>query len=110
MDDDDALAERLDVGHVVARQHDRRLVALAVGRDELAKPLLHRDVEADRRLVEEDHRRPVEERPDDLHLHALAERQLPHRLAHEVTDLEQLDQLVPRLEELLAWDAVDGSG
>ena len=107
MDDDHALAERLDVGHVVARQHHGRLVPLPVLGDERADALLHRDVEAERRLVEEQHGRPVEERADDLDLHPLAQRELPNRLAHEVADLEQLDQLVPRLEELLARDAVD---
>ena len=61
VDDDDALAERLDVSHVVTREHHRRLVALPVHGNELADPLLHRHVEPDRRLVEEQHLRPVEE-------------------------------------------------
>ncbi len=100
VDDDDALAERLDVGHVVAREHHRRLVALPVRGDELADPLLHGHVEPDRRLVEEEHLRPMQQRADDLDLHALAQRELPHRLAHEVADLEQLDQLVAQCEEV----------
>ena len=92
----DALAERLDVGHVVAREQDGRPVACVVLGDERADPLLHRHVEPDRRLVEEEHLRPVQQRADDLDLHPLAERELPHRLAHEIADVEQLDQLVAR--------------
>ena len=94
VDDDDALAQRLDVGHVVTGQHHGRLVPLPIRGDELADPLLHRHVEPDGRLVEEEHLRPVEQRADDLDLHPLTQRELAHRLAHEVADLEELDQLV----------------
>ncbi len=104
----DALAERLDVGHVVARQQHRRAVTPVVLGDERADALLHRHVETDRRLVEEEHLRQVKQRTDDLDLHPLAEREVPHGLVHEIGDVEQLDQLVPRLRELLARQAVDG--
>ena len=97
VDDDDALAQRLDVSHVVAREQHGRAVASVVLGDERADALLHRHVEADRRLVEEQHLRQVEERADDLDLHPLAEREVPHGLVHEIGDVEQLDQLVPRL-------------
>ena len=107
VDHDHALAERLDVGHVVARQEHGRLVALVVLGDERPDPLLHRHVEPDRGLVEEEHLRPVQERADDLHLHPLAERELAHRLADEVADVEQLDQVVAQLQELGPRDPVD---
>ena len=107
MDDDHAPAERHDVRHVVARQQHRRLVAAVVLGDERADPLLHRHVEADRRLVEEEHLRPVQERADDLDLHPLAEREVAHRLADEVADVEQLDQLVAQGREVRARDPVD---
>ena len=107
VDDDDALAQRLDVRHVVAREQHRGAVALVVLGDERADPLLHRHVEADRRLVEEEHPRLVQERADDLGLHPLPERELPHRLPDEVADVEQLDQLVAQRRELVARDAVD---
>ena len=81
VDDDHPLAEGLDVGHVVARQQDRRAEAAVVLGDERPDPLLHRDVEAERRLVEEQDLRAVEQRADELHLHPLAERQVADRLA-----------------------------
>ena len=62
----------------------------------VADALLHRHVEADRRLVEEQHLRAVQQRPGDLDLHPLAEREVAHRLGDEVADVEQLDQLVAR--------------
>ena len=103
----DALAERLDVRHVVARQQHGRVVAAVVLGDERADPLLHRHVEPDRRLVEEEHLRPVQQRADHLDLHPLAEREVPHRLADEVADVEQLDQLVAQRRELGTRDPVD---
>ena len=88
VDDDDALAQRLDVGHVVAREQNRGPETRVVVGDEHPDALLHRDVEADRRLVEEEHLRPMEQGADDLRLHALAERQLTDGLANQVADLE----------------------
>jgi hypothetical protein len=59
MDHDHALAQRLHVCHVVARQQDGRAVAAVVLGDERPDPLLHRHVETDRRLVEEEHLRAM---------------------------------------------------
>ena len=56
-------------------------MALVVAADELAHGDLHRDVEPDGRLVEEEHLRPVEQRGGELALHPLAERELARRLA-----------------------------
>ena len=55
VDDDDARTELLDVFHVVARQDQRRAAPLVVALHEVAHGGLHRHVEADRRLVEEEH-------------------------------------------------------
>ena len=109
MDNDHALAQSDDVCHVVARQQHRRTVAAVVLRDERANSLLHRDVETDRRLVEEQDAWPMEQRADDLDLHPLAERQVTHRLAHEILDVEQCDQLVSHCKEVFAPQAVDGT-
>ena len=100
VDDDDPPAEGLDVGHVVARQQDRRTEPRVVLGDERPDPLLHRDVEPDRRLVEEQDLRPMEQRAGDLDLHPLAERQVANRLADEVAEVEQLDELVACLREI----------
>ena len=81
VDDDDPLAERLDVGEVVRRQEDRRPVAAVDLLQELADVRLGDDVEADRRLVEEEERRPVEERGGEVAAHPLAEGELADGLA-----------------------------
>ena len=52
LDDNHALAQLNDIGHVVAGEHDGRARALVVGLDELAHGLLHHDIEADGGLVE----------------------------------------------------------
>ena len=49
----------------------------------------------------------MQQRADDLHLHPLAEREVAHRLADEVADVEQLDQLVAQRREVGARDPVD---
>ena len=51
----------------------------------------------------------MEQRADDLDLHPLAERQVTHRLAHEILDVEQCDQLVSHCKEVFAPQAVDGT-
>ena len=89
-------AQRLDVGHVVAGQQDRRPVARGVGGDEGADAALGGDVEPERRLVQEEHPRPVQQRAGDLALHPLAEREVADRLAQQLPEVEQLDQLVER--------------
>ena len=83
--------------------------APVVLRDERADPFLHRDVEAQGRLVEEEDGRAVEERPDDLHLHPLSEGQVTDRLVDEGAQVEQVDELVARAAELVARKAVDGA-
>ncbi len=49
----------------------------------------------------------MQQRADHLDLHPLAEREVPHRLADEVVDVEQFDQLVAKRRELGTRDPVD---
>src|SRR6185503_603562 len=59
-----------------------------------ADALLHRHVEPQRRLVQKDHLRSMKESRGELHLHTLAERELPHRLVDEWLELEETYQVV----------------
>ena len=61
---------------------------------ELAQPLLADDVQADRRLVQDQQLGGVQQRRGDLAAHPLAERQLAHRGVEAAAQLQQLDQLV----------------
>ncbi len=107
VDDDHPLAQRLHVGHVMAgEQHGGAAAGVVLGQ-ERADPLLHRHVEPDGRLVQEQHLRAVQQRAGDLRLHPLAEGELAHRLADLVADVHQLDQLVPDAAELRLRDPVD---
>ncbi len=90
VEDQQPPAEPLDVAEVVRRQHHGH-AALAVDLDEeLAHALLGDDVEADRRLVEEEDLGVVQHRGDELAADALAERELAHRRLQERVELEQL--------------------
>src|SRR6202011_4483875 len=52
IDDDDAVAQLLDVLHVMAGQHRHDLVLRVVEAEKFSHPFLANDVEADRGLVE----------------------------------------------------------
>src|SRR3954469_24740045 len=84
IDDEDAVAQLLDVLHVMAGQHRDDAMFLVVDAQKFTNPFLTDDIEADGRLVEEENTRLVDERGDQLHLHALAERELPHHDIHFV--------------------------
>ena len=107
VDDDHPLAQGLDVGHVVAGQQDRGAGAPVVVGEEAADPLLHRHVEAERRLVEEQHGRAVQQRVGDLRLHPLAEAEVAHRLAGQRPEVEQVEELVALGAELVVGQPVD---
>src|SRR3954454_5002445 len=90
VDDDDPLADVLDVSEVVRRQHHRRAALGDELADELAHAILHGDVEADRRLVEVEDLRVVEERRREVGAHALAEREAARYRREDLLQLEQL--------------------
>ena len=82
-DDDHPLGQRLDVVHVVGGEDDGDAALAVQPADELAHRQLGRRIEADGRLVEEEQRRLVQQRRGDLAAHALAERELAHRLVQQ---------------------------
>ena len=92
-DDQHPRAERLDVAHVVAGQEHRHAAPGVVVAQALLDRHLRHHVEADRRLVEQEQLRLVQQGGDQLHLHPLAERQLADGLAGQLLDAEQLGQL-----------------
>ena len=88
-DDHDALAERRHVFHVVAGQQDRDLPLLLVVLEELLDVVLSHHVQTDRRLVQKQHLRRMQQGGDQLHLHPLAQRQLAHRLLQQSPHVQQ---------------------
>jgi len=107
VDHDDAFAQFLDVGHVVAGQQDGRAVTAVVVAQERADRFLGDHVEADRRFVEEEDAGPVEQGRDQLHLHPLTERQLADHDVELRPHVEEVDELVERLLVLAAVEPVD---
>jgi len=105
---DDALAQRGDIGHVVAGEQDGRAGAPVVLAQERPDARLGRDVEADGRLVEEQHLRSVEQPRGELALHTLAERQVADRLLHDRRQFQELIQLGQRALEVGVAEPVDG--
>ena len=90
VDHEQPVAEPLDVAEVVRRQEHRH-AALTVDLDEeVAHALLRHDVEADRRLVEEEQLRLVQHRRRQLAADALSERELAYRRLQERVEIEYL--------------------
>ena len=80
---------------------------MVVLREEGADAPLHRDIEPDRGLVEEEDARTVEERSRHLALHPFPQRQVAHGLVQERRQIEQLDQLVERLAKDRRLEPID---
>ena len=98
VDDEDPVAEPLDVGQVVRGEQHGRAALGALADQEAAQSLLAHQVQADGRLVEHEQLRRVQQGGRDLAAHPLPERQLADRGVQERLHLEQRDALVePRL-------------
>jgi hypothetical protein len=93
----------------VAGQEHGRTVASGILGDEPANPPLRRDVQPQRRLVQKEHPRPVQQCPGQLALHPLAKGEIAHRLRQQRTQVEQFAQLISCLAELVLGDAEDGA-
>ena len=93
----------------MAGQDEGGAVALVVTLHEVTHGRLHRDVEADGGLVEEEHLGPVDERRAELAFHALAERERPRGPLHDLLDLEELGELADGGFELGARHVVHGA-
>ena len=91
VDDDDPVAQRLDVLQVVRGEHQGGATLVVEGAQELPQPALGDDVETDGRLVEIEDLGVVEQRRGDVAAHPLSEAELPHRGVHQLTEVEQLD-------------------
>ena len=99
VDQRDPLGELGDLGHVVRGEQHGAAAAVHLVAEELADLLLDHDVHADRRLVEEDDRRVVQQRGGQVAADPLAERELPGPGLPELLELEDAVELGdPRLE------------
>ncbi len=87
VDHHDPAAQLLDVGEVVGRQQDRRAALGVQVLEELPHLDLGDHVQPDRRLVQVQHLRIMEQRGRDVAAHPLPQRELPYR------DLQQLSQV-----------------
>ena len=97
VDHQHAVAHALHVARVVRGEQQRAAVLHRPLAHEVADDGLRRDVEPDRRLVEEQEVRGVEQARHELAAHALAERERAHGLRHDRADPERLDQAVAPL-------------
>ena len=108
VDDGDPVAQLVRLGHVVRRQEDRPAGDSRLPRDdELADLAGGGDVEAERRLVEEQDPRVVEQAAREVHLLALPGRQRADPLQALVAHAHGVDQLVDAAPALLARQAVE---
>src|SRR5204863_1809392 len=95
VDDRQPLAELVRLGHVMGRQQDgaTRHGPLPA-EDELADGASGRYVEPQRRLVEEEDPRVVEEAAGEVHLLPLAGRQRPDPLRRLLLETDRLDEVL----------------
>ena len=108
IDDRDAVAELVGLGHVVGREQDRPARHRRLPfHDELANPTRGRHVQAQGRLIEEQDPGVVEEAPGHVHLLALAGRQGADPLDPLFPEADGLDELVDPAPALLSGEAVE---
>src|SRR4051812_20422873 len=93
VDDDDPLADVLDVAEVVRREHHGGAALGDERADEVPDAVLHRDVEPDRRLVEVEDLRVVQQRGGQVGTHALAEREAARDRGEDLLQLEELREV-----------------
>ena len=108
VDDRDPVAELVCLGHVVGREQDRPARdGRLPGEDQLANGPGGGDVEAERRLVEEEDPRVVEEAAGEVHLLALAGRERADALLALLHHADRLDQLVDAPPAVLRRESVE---
>ena len=107
VDDHDASAELLDIGEIVRRQQHRHRSLVDKAPQTFAHRMFGDDVEPDRRLVQEQDARIVQQRGDQFALHPLAQAQLAHRHVELLTEIEQLDELAEVVSMPIVVGAVD---
>ena len=107
VDDDDALAQLLDVGHVMAREQNRGFLLGIVAANEFAHGFLGNDIQADGRFVEKQHLGLMQQRRDQLHFHAFAEGKFAHADVELVFDGEQFAHFGDGAFETVGGDAVN---
>ena len=108
VDDRDALAQLIGLGHVVGGQEDRSAGDGGLpGDHELADLAGGGDIEPERRLVEEQDPRVVEQATGDVHLLALPGRERADPLQALVAHADRLDELVDAAPAFLPRQAVE---
>ena len=104
---DNAFAEFLDVGHVMAREQDRDAVFAVVLAQKLPDVFLRNHIEPDRRLVEKQHARAMQQCGDEFHLHPFAEGKFADHDVEFFLHVEERDEFIERGFELIGRQAVD---
>src|SRR5579885_2391628 len=92
VNNDHALAQFLNVRHIMAGQQNRRLLLGIVATDKFTHRFLRDNVQADGRFVEKEHFGLVQQRRDEFHFHSLAQRQFADAHAEFVPHGQQLAQ------------------
>src|SRR5439155_8834384 len=98
---DDALAQPLDLGHVVGGEQQSGGALLAVLFEPRAYPVGGIGVEGSRRLVEEEHIGPVDQGLGKAHARLLASRKLPGRTFKQIGEVEFVRDLCDPLLEVV---------
>ena len=104
INDHDPAAKLFDIVEVVCSQQNGGVKFAIDGTQEMTDVILCHHVEANRRLVEKQQRRVMQQRGSQVATHALAKRELPHRSMQIVVDAQNLVEVFhPRIEIALRY-------
>ncbi len=107
VDDDRPIGDVLDIGNVVTGEQDRRRPLVVESNQQFPEDALAGEVESDRRLVEEQHLRLVQQARSEFAAHPLPEREGADRLVEQVGGLEQFTEVADPVHRLGIVDAED---
>ncbi len=106
VDDDDPVADFLDVADVVGSEEDRGVFRPVDRVDNVPEIGFGNHVEPDGRFVEKQDFWAVDEARDEFRPHSLPEGQLPYGNMEQISHLERFEEIIKALAELFVRDIV----
>src|SRR2546430_2492867 len=94
IDNDHALAQLLNILHIMTSQKNRRVMTFVVCFDKITELLLHQNIKADCGFIKKENLWSMDKCGNKLALHALAKRELANLYVEDISDIQKLNQLI----------------